>query len=167
MKPKATRIDMPVELVLGGKMPEVGDCMKLIPTLEGGSVGLVLTSPPYADQRQGHYNGVAEADYADWTVKWMAELWDKLADDASVLIVIRPHLKQGVISDYVLRTRLALRAHFGLRTVQPKTQSAANRSIHPKELHDAPTFLLLLFQVIGKASTIQQCSPSRLQNNSS
>ena len=87
----------------------VGDCMKLIPTLEDGSVGLVLTSPPYADQRAGHYEGVAEEDYADWTVKWMGSLWDKLADDASVLIVIRPHLKRGVISDYVLRTRLALR----------------------------------------------------------
>lgn len=33
----------------------------------------------------------------------------KLTDDASVLIVIRPHLKHGVISDYVLRTRLLLR----------------------------------------------------------
>jgi len=87
----------------------VGDCIKLIPTLEDGSVGLVLTSPPYADQRAGHYEGVAEADYADWTVKWMGLMWDKLADDASVLIVIRPHLKRGVISDYVLRTRLALR----------------------------------------------------------
>ena len=87
----------------------VGDCIKLIPTLEDGSVGLVLTSPPYADQRAGHYEGVAEEDYADWTVKWMGSLWDKLAADASVLIVIRPHLKRGVISDYVLRTRLALR----------------------------------------------------------
>jgi DNA modification methylase/ParB-like chromosome segregation protein Spo0J len=33
----------------------------------------------------------------------------KLTDDGSVMIVIRPHLKKGVISDYVLRTRLALR----------------------------------------------------------
>jgi site-specific DNA-methyltransferase (adenine-specific)/site-specific DNA-methyltransferase (cytosine-N4-specific) len=87
----------------------VGDCMKLIPTLEDSLVGLVLTSPPYAEQRRGQYKGVAEADYADWTVRWMGSLWDKLADNASVLIVIRPHLKLGVISDYVLLTRLALR----------------------------------------------------------
>ena len=87
----------------------VGDCMKLIPTLEDGSVGLVVTSPPYAEQRRGQYNGIAEDDYPDWTVKWMGSAWDKLADDASVLLVIRPHLKRGVVSDYVLRTRLALR----------------------------------------------------------
>ena len=86
-----------------------GDCIKLIPTLKDASVGLALTSPPYADQRRGQYSGIAEIDYPEWTVKWMGSLWDKLADDASVLIVIRPHLKRGVISDYVLRTRLALR----------------------------------------------------------
>ena len=39
----------------------------------------------------------------------MDKLSPKLTDDASVLIVIRPHLKRGVISDYVLRTRLLLR----------------------------------------------------------
>ena len=39
----------------------------------------------------------------------MQQIWDKLADDGSVLIVICPHVKKGVLSDYVLRTRLALR----------------------------------------------------------
>lgn len=86
-----------------------GDCMKLIPTLDDCSVNLVVTSPPYAEQRKGHYKGVSEADYPAWTVKWMELLWDKLADDGSVLIVIRPHIKSGILSDYVLRTRLALR----------------------------------------------------------
>src|SRR4029077_15568454 len=33
----------------------------------------------------------------------------KLTDDGSVLIVIRAHLRDGVVSDYVLKTRLALR----------------------------------------------------------
>jgi len=86
-----------------------GDCMKLIPTLDDLSVNLVVTSPPYAEQRKGHYKGVSEADYPAWTVEWMALLWDKLADDGSVLIVIRPHINKGMLSDYVLKTRLALR----------------------------------------------------------
>ena len=50
-----------------------------------------------------------EAVYPDWTVQWMALLWDKLAADGSVLIVIRPHITKGCLSDYVLKTRLALR----------------------------------------------------------
>ena len=86
-----------------------GECQKLIPTLEDGSVNLVVTSPPYAEQRKGHYSGIPEADYPDWCVEWMGLIWDKLADDGSVLMVIRPHVDRGAISDYVLKTRLALR----------------------------------------------------------
>jgi DNA modification methylase len=85
------------------------DCFDSIPTLEDGSVGLVVSSPPYCEQRRGQYAGVSEAEYPQWTTRWMRLLRGKLADDASVLIIIRPHLKNGVLSDYVLRTRLALR----------------------------------------------------------
>lgn len=86
-----------------------GDCNDLIPTLADGSIALVVTSPPYAEQRAGHYEGIPEEVYPEYTVRWMAALWPKLTTDGSVLIVIRPHLRDGVISDYVLRTRLALR----------------------------------------------------------
>ena len=48
-----------------------GDCLDLIPTLEDGSVSLVVTSPPYAEQRSGHYEGIPEEDYPDFTVQWM------------------------------------------------------------------------------------------------
>ena len=86
-----------------------GDCNDLIPTLRGGSISLVVTSPPYTEQRSGHYEGIPEETYAEFTVRWMGALWDKLTEDGSVLIVIRPHLRNGVLSGYVLRTRLALR----------------------------------------------------------
>ncbi len=85
-----------------------GDCLDLIPTLDR-SVSLVVTSPPYAEQRAGHYEGIPEEDYPDFTVQWMTALEPKMTPDGSVLIVIRPHLRGGVISDFVLRTRLALR----------------------------------------------------------
>jgi site-specific DNA-methyltransferase (cytosine-N4-specific) len=86
-----------------------GDCLDLIPTLEDGSVGLVTTSPPYALQRAGHYEGIAEEDYPEFTVQWMTALAPKMTKDGSVFLVIRPHVKNGVLSDYVIRTRLALR----------------------------------------------------------
>ena len=68
-----------------------------------------LTSPPFAEQRKNQYKSVSEKDYPAWTVEWMGLLWDKLTSDGSVLIVIRPHISNGMLSDYVLRTRLALR----------------------------------------------------------
>jgi hypothetical protein len=86
-----------------------GDCLDVLPTLEDGSVSLVITSPPYADQRKGHYGGVPEEEYPDFTVQWMTALAPKMTADGSVFLVIRPHVRDGVLSDYVLRTRLALR----------------------------------------------------------
>ena len=87
-----------------------GDCLDLIPTLGNGSISLVVTSPPYAEQRAGHYEGISEDDYPDFTVQWMTALAPKMRPDGSVFVVIRPHLRGGVLSDYVLRTRLAVRA---------------------------------------------------------
>lgn len=85
------------------------DCLEGIKQLDNNSVSLVITSPPYAMQRKFQYGGINEKDYPEWTLKWMEELRPKLKDDASVCINIRPHIKNGEISDYVLRTRLALR----------------------------------------------------------
>ena len=68
-----------------------------------------MTSPPYAQQRAGHYEGVSEEDYPDFTVNWMTALAPKMTPDGSVFMVIRPHVRDGVLSDYVLKTRLAVR----------------------------------------------------------
>jgi site-specific DNA-methyltransferase (adenine-specific) len=84
-------------------------CFDALAKIPNNSINAVITSPPYAEQRKKQYGGVSEADYPTWTVEWMSAIWDRLTDDGNVAIVIRPHLKNGQISDYVLRTRLALR----------------------------------------------------------
>lgn len=85
------------------------DCFFGINNLEDSSVSLVFTSPPYAMQRKKYYGGISEIDYPEWTLKWMELIKPKLKSDASVCINIRPNLKDGIISDYVLKTRLLLR----------------------------------------------------------
>ena len=102
------RQERPVRIKKGSPVLH-GDCLDLIPSLVDGSVSLVVTSPPYADQRAGHYQGIPEADYPDFTVTWMTALAPKMTPDGSVFLVIRPHVKEGVLSDYVLKTRLAVR----------------------------------------------------------
>lgn len=86
-----------------------GDCLDLIPTLFERSIDLVLTSPAYAEQRKGQYTSTPACDYPEFTLRWMTALEPKLTANGSVLIVIRPDLKNGVVQDYVLRTRLLLR----------------------------------------------------------
>ena len=87
----------------------VGDCVDVLKGLPEGIVDSVVTSPPYAMQRASTYGGIHEKDYPEWTVKWMREVKRTLKDDGSVIINISPHIKNGELSDYVLRTRLALR----------------------------------------------------------
>jgi site-specific DNA-methyltransferase (adenine-specific) len=77
--------------------------------LDENSVDLLVTSPPYAEQRKNQYGGVTEKEYPNWTVNWMREVKRIIKPKGSIFINIRPHLKKGVISDYVLKTRLALR----------------------------------------------------------
>ena len=87
----------------------VGDCAEVMAALPAESVDAIVTSPPYAMQRKTTYGGIPEKEYPAWTVAWMAEARRILKPDGSVIINIRPHIKNGVISDYVLRARLALR----------------------------------------------------------
>lgn len=86
-----------------------GDCIDVMRTLAPESIDAVITSPPYAMQRKATYGGVSEADYPEWTVAWMREARRTLKPDGSAIINISPHVKDGQLSDYVLRTRLALR----------------------------------------------------------
>lgn len=79
-------------------------------SLPAGSVDAVITSPPYAMQRAATYGGVSEAAYPAWTVAWMKQARRLLKPDGSVVVNIAPHLADGQLSDYLLHTRLAIRA---------------------------------------------------------
>lgn len=87
----------------------LGDCLEILPTLRTGSIGTVITSPPYAEQRRLQYGGIMEAEYPQWTSMWFSSLRNALDLSASVLVNIREHIKSGALSDYVHRTRMLLR----------------------------------------------------------
>lgn len=81
-----------------------GDCREVLPHI--GLVDACVTSPPYAEQRAGIYDSVTEKDYPLFTNSWMDAI--PLAVDGSVIVNIRTNQRDGFISDYVLRTRLAV-----------------------------------------------------------
>ncbi|MCD0446473.1 site-specific DNA-methyltransferase [Glycomyces sp. A-F 0318] len=86
-----------------------GDALDVLPRLAPGSVDCVVTSPPYAQQRRREYGGVDEAHYPVWFADRLEAARPALTVRGSVAIVIRPHVRRGELSDYVLRTRLELR----------------------------------------------------------
>lgn len=112
-----------------------GDCLELIPLVPNNSINLTLTSPCYAEQRNGHYPGVPAKLYPAFTFRWMSALWDKLTDDGSVLIVIDPHVEHGELTDYVRRTEDAL-CDFGWK--QHHTQIWLKRDRRPLGHKDWP-----------------------------
>lgn len=85
-----------------------GDAIHLIPRLKNRSVALALFSPPYPD-RNKLYPAPTEKEFPVWMVALMSALRPKLSNDGSVLIVIRSHIQSGVMSDFLLKTRLAIR----------------------------------------------------------
>lgn len=85
-----------------------GDCFELIPQLTDDSISAVITSPPYAQQRD-QYDGIPNTEYPQRMADLMTAIYPKLKEDGSVFMVIRPHLADGRVSDYVYRTVLAIR----------------------------------------------------------
>lgn len=51
-----------------------GDCQKLLPQLPDRCVDLIVTSPPYADQRKDTYGGVRPNEYVEWFLPIAAQL---------------------------------------------------------------------------------------------
>lgn len=85
-----------------------GDCRNVLPTV--APVDAIVTSPPYAEQRAGLYEGIPEQQYPAFTVEWMNAAGEAMTPHASAFINIREHVADGVMSDYVHLTRMALRA---------------------------------------------------------
>jgi site-specific DNA-methyltransferase (adenine-specific)/site-specific DNA-methyltransferase (cytosine-N4-specific) len=92
----------------GGVTIYLGDCREVLPTIDR-TIHSIVTSPPYAMQREQQYGGIPESDYPQFTVDWMNSA-TSLVGDGSVLVNIREHISDGEMSDYVHQTRLAVRS---------------------------------------------------------
>jgi site-specific DNA-methyltransferase (adenine-specific)/site-specific DNA-methyltransferase (cytosine-N4-specific) len=66
-----------------------GDSVEVLRELPDGSVNLIVTSPPYADQRKATYGGVHPDKYVDWFLPIASELKRTLRDDGSFVLNIK------------------------------------------------------------------------------
>lgn len=87
-----------------------GDCIDILPQLAADSVDAVVTSPPYAMQRASTYGGIPEEDYPDWALEVFTAIEHVLKPRGSILWNISPNVRGGQLTDYMLHTRLKLRA---------------------------------------------------------
>ncbi len=95
-----------------------GDCKKVIEKdIDSQSVNLIVTSPPYADQRNGNYGGIHPDQYVDWFLPKAQAFKECLAPDGSFVLNIKEKALDGEKHPYVYDLVLALRRNQGWRLV--------------------------------------------------
>jgi DNA modification methylase len=85
-----------------------GDAIQLLQQFPKDCVNFCFTSPPYAEQRNGFYDGINTLDYPSWTLQWFNLVGSLLKPDGSIILNIREHEKNGVQDLYVLKTIILL-----------------------------------------------------------
>jgi site-specific DNA-methyltransferase (adenine-specific) len=86
-----------------------GDCGQILPHIPANSVDLIVTSPPYADNRKKTYGGVPPDEYVAWFLPISAELLRVLKPTGTFVLNIKEKVVEGERHTYVLELILALR----------------------------------------------------------
>ena len=73
-----------------------GDSLQLIPQLENESIDLIMTSPPFALQRQKEYGNKQQEEYVDWLAKFAFELMPKLKETGSFVLDLGGAYQKGM-----------------------------------------------------------------------
>lgn len=87
----------------------LGDSKEQLKLLPDNSVDLIVTSPPYADQRRNTYGGVHPDDYVEWFLPISAELLRVLDPAGTFILNIKEKAVKGERSTYVIELILEMR----------------------------------------------------------
>lgn len=87
----------------------LGDSKKELKKLPDNSVDLIVTSPPYADQRKSTYGGIHPDKYVDWFLPISEQLLRVLKPTGTFILNIKEKVTEGERSTYVMELILAMR----------------------------------------------------------
>jgi site-specific DNA-methyltransferase (adenine-specific) len=87
----------------------LGDAAKELKKIDDESVDLVVTSPPYADQRKQTYGGIQPDEYVEWFMPIAAELQRVLKPTGTFILNIKERVVAGERHTYVLELIIAMR----------------------------------------------------------
>jgi len=94
----------------------VGDCLDVLREIPDNSVDLIVTSPPYADQRKNVYGGVHPDHYVRWFMPRAEQLYRVLKPTGSFILNIKERVVNGERHTYVLELILEMRRNGWLWT---------------------------------------------------
>jgi site-specific DNA-methyltransferase (adenine-specific)/site-specific DNA-methyltransferase (cytosine-N4-specific) len=87
----------------------LGDCLDVLKTMPANSVDLIITSPPYADQRKNTYGGIKADQYVQWFYPISEQLLRVLKPTGTFILNIKEKVVDGERSTYVLELIMSMR----------------------------------------------------------
>lgn len=98
----------------------MGDCEDVMKTMPTKSIDLILTSPPYADQRDygNTDSSINPDDYVEWFLPKAKQIYSILKDDGSFILNISDKVVDGFQHLYVFELVIALCKKIGFHLVR-------------------------------------------------
>lgn len=93
-----------------------GDSINVLKIFPAESVDLIMTSPPYADQRKNTYGGIQADNYVRWFMPIADELQRVLKPTGSFVLNIKERVVNGERHTYVMELILEMRKRGWLYT---------------------------------------------------
>ena len=87
----------------------LGDCKEQLKFLPDNLVDLVVTSPPYADQRKNTYGGIHHDKYVEWFLPITKQLLRVLKPTGTFILNIKEKVVEGERSTYVMELIIEMR----------------------------------------------------------
>src|SRR6201996_6697546 len=87
----------------------LGDSRTQLLKVQDNSVDLIVTSPPYADQRKSTYGGIHPDKYVEWFLPISKELLRVLKPTGTFVLNIKEKVLDGERSTYVMELIIAMR----------------------------------------------------------
>jgi site-specific DNA-methyltransferase (adenine-specific) len=94
----------------------LGDCLDVLKEVPDNTIDLIVTSPPYADQRKDVYGGIHPDKYVEWFLPRADEFYRVLKPTGSFVLNIKERVVNGERHTYVFELVLAMRKHAWLWT---------------------------------------------------
>jgi site-specific DNA-methyltransferase (adenine-specific)/site-specific DNA-methyltransferase (cytosine-N4-specific) len=86
-----------------------GDASVVLQNMEDNSIDLIVTSPPYADQRKDTYGGIRADEYVKWFLPISRELLRVLKPSGTFILNIKERVLNGERSTYVIELILEMK----------------------------------------------------------
>jgi site-specific DNA-methyltransferase (adenine-specific) len=87
----------------------LGDCLDVLKNIQDSSIALIVTSPPYADQRSNTYGGIHPDKYVEWFLPRAKEFQRVLKPTGSFILNIKERVYNGERHTYVIELILDMK----------------------------------------------------------